>query len=175
MKNSDKFQEFLSEFTYLAQESSLAESEWKEELYYKLTTNMQRLTIRESNDPEVDFKGFTLACTQTANRLEQITFNEQRTRGRTAPRAGTTNSTINNAARNPATNPTGAPTRNRMTLEEREKLMQEGKCFRCKQTGHLSKDCPLKQGTKTPGQELKAMEQHRQEPEESPESGKESP
>jgi Zinc knuckle len=30
----------------------------------------------------------------------------------------------------------------RMTIEERTRLMKEGKCFRCKLFGHLSRDCP---------------------------------
>jgi Retrotransposon gag protein/Zinc knuckle len=32
----------------------------------------------------------------------------------------------------------------RMTIEERTHLMKEGKCFRCKLFGHLSRDCPNK-------------------------------
>ena len=31
-----------------------------------------------------------------------------------------------------------------LTFEERNKLMKEGKCFNCKSTGHISKDCPRK-------------------------------
>ena len=30
----------------------------------------------------------------------------------------------------------------RLTVEERTKLMKEGRCFRCKLQGHLSRDCP---------------------------------
>ena len=31
-----------------------------------------------------------------------------------------------------------------MSIEERNKLMKKGACFRCKKTGHLSKDCLTK-------------------------------
>jgi Zinc knuckle len=31
-----------------------------------------------------------------------------------------------------------------MSIEERTRLMKEGKCFRCKLFGHLSRDCPNK-------------------------------
>ena len=30
----------------------------------------------------------------------------------------------------------------RLTIEERTKLMKEGRCFKCKKQGHLSRDCP---------------------------------
>jgi Zinc knuckle len=33
---------------------------------------------------------------------------------------------------------------NRMSIEERMRLMKEGKCFRCKLFGHISRDCPNK-------------------------------
>ena len=37
----------------------------------------------------------------------------------------------------------------RLTTEERTLLMKEGKCFKCRKQGHLSRDCPP-QGTETP-------------------------
>ena len=37
-------------------------------------------------------------------------------------------------------------TMNAMTVEEREKFMKEGLCFRCRKPGHISRDCPLKKG-----------------------------
>jgi Zinc knuckle len=32
------------------------------------------------------------------------------------------------------------------TMEERGMLLRQGKCFRCKKTGHMAKDCPPEQG-----------------------------
>ena len=35
-----------------------------------------------------------------------------------------------------------------LSLEERGKLMKEGKCFCCRKTGQLAKDCPDKRDQK---------------------------
>jgi hypothetical protein len=77
LKPSDRFQDFLSDFSYYAQESGLAESEWKEELYQRINAEMQLQVMREINDAGVDFQGFATQCTRTANRLEQISLREQ--------------------------------------------------------------------------------------------------
>ena len=37
----------------------------------------------------------------------------------------------------------------RLTTEERTQLIKEGKCFKCRKQGHLSRDCPPR-GTETP-------------------------
>ncbi|QKX64391.1 uncharacterized protein TRUGW13939_11565 [Talaromyces rugulosus] len=77
-----KFQIFLSKFTLLAQEAGLALSEWKEELYHKLSFDMQRAMIKESTDPMVSYQTFVQGCHTTANRLEQIAEGERRARSR---------------------------------------------------------------------------------------------
>ena len=35
----------------------------------------------------------------------------------------------------------------RLTTEERTTLMKEGKCFKCRKQGHLSRDCPTRNQT----------------------------
>jgi hypothetical protein len=42
-----------------------------------------------------------------------------------------------------------------MTIEEQTKLMKEGRCFQCKKTGHISRDCPTKTGQKKEEQKKK--------------------
>ena len=42
-----------------------------------------------------------------------------------------------------------------MSIEERNELMKKGACFRCKKTGHLSKDCPTR--NKTTGNTLEVQ------------------
>ena len=34
----------------------------------------------------------------------------------------------------------------KLSTEERKRLSKEGRCFRCKKQGHMSRDCPLKKG-----------------------------
>ena len=41
-----------------------------------------------------------------------------------------------------------------MSIEEKNKLMKKGACFRCKKTEHLSKDCPTKNKTTGTTQEV---------------------
>lgn len=77
-----KFQTFLSKFTQLAQEAGLAITEWKEELYYKLSLDMQRAMIKESTDKKINYQAFVKECHATDNRLEQIAKGEKRVRGR---------------------------------------------------------------------------------------------
>jgi hypothetical protein len=44
----------------------------------------------------------------------------------------------------PRTNGGGQASRSKLSDEERQRLIKEGKCFRCRQTGHISKNCPLR-------------------------------
>lgn len=68
MKSGDKFHDFLSEFLYLAAEAGTAEDSWKDELYHRITTELQKMTMNEKLR-DGTFKGFSDYCSQTASHL----------------------------------------------------------------------------------------------------------
>jgi Zinc knuckle len=53
----------------------------------------------------------------------------------------------------------------RLTVEERNKLMKEGRCFKCRNTGHQANKCPeenndKKKGKKVPKKKMNGRELH---------------
>jgi hypothetical protein len=180
MKPADKFQDFLSEFSYLAQESGLSEPEWKEELYHRINADLQRSVMRESTDEGYGFREFSEVCTRMANRLEQISLKEQRGKNQTGQTtsAKTTNRETTHTAAKPSsirrTQSTNiaAGIQGRLTTKDRTQLIKAGKCFYCKQEGHIARDCPIKKDTA----DLKALEPSSQsDGEQSENQGKENP
>jgi hypothetical protein len=180
MKPADKFQEFLSEFSYLAQESGLSLPEWKEELYHRINVEMQRAVMKESNDEGCEFQEFAAICNQMANRLEQISIKEQRRKGQIGQATSTKTNTNDASQTAPKPTSTGraqntsavAGTHGRLTTEDRQELLKDGKCFYCKQKGHMARDCPIKKATV----DLKALEQSSQSDDKQPENqGKANP
>jgi hypothetical protein len=174
MKPADKFQDFLSEFSYLAQESGLSEPEWKEELYHRINVEMQRAVMRESTDEGYGFRDFSEVCTRMANRLEQISLKEQRGKNQTSQTtsAKTTNRETTHTAAKPSsigrTQSTNiaAGVQGRLTTKDRAHLLEAGKCFYCKQKGHIARECPIKKDTA----DLKALEQPDQSDNKEPEN-----
>jgi hypothetical protein len=172
MKPADRFQDFLSEFIFLATEAEAVESTWKDELYRRLTTKLQELLIQESiRDSE--FRVFTECCSQTANRLEIINYRNNRNRGAARGRFGNIATNTGNRQTTPGTRSSPAPkeiTANSPRTKEETpapgrytSLASEGKCFGCGETGHMKRDCPKK-----PNHQLHVLEEVKDD-----ESGKE--
>lgn len=169
MKTSDKFHEFLSEFLYLAAEADVAEKDWKDELYTKLTTRLQELCISD-RIKDGTFQEFSSAASQTASFLEVINHRNQKSRvftpnkdtNRGANRSGTT------IKKEPILSRSSSPTAPQTSGAGRDQLMKEGRCFHCQEHGHLARDCPTKAATS----ELKELEQKAPENELNKDAGK---
>ncbi|KAI7969144.1 hypothetical protein EIK77_006049 [Talaromyces pinophilus] len=75
--NDTKFQDFLSKFVLKAQESELPSSQWKDELYERLSPNIQRQLVQASYNNDMSYRDFVKEYHQTANRLEIIIENKK--------------------------------------------------------------------------------------------------
>jgi Zinc knuckle len=42
----------------------------------------------------------------------------------------------------------------RLTVDEQNKLMKEGRCFKCRNTGHQANKCPIDDNDKKKGKEV---------------------
>lgn len=145
MKTTDKFHDFLSEFLYLAAEAGISEDDWKDELYHRITTKLQELTINEVIKGD-SFQEFSSVCSQTASRLEVMNLRNQRNRnlGSTASYGKNSTKSTTSAA---APDALGSTNVKKEPTDNRNQLMKEGKCFTCFEQGHMSRDCPKKHGS----------------------------
>ncbi|KKA22077.1 Gag/polymerase/env polyprotein [Rasamsonia emersonii CBS 393.64] len=153
MKNKDKFHDFLSEFIYWADEAEIDEKDWREELYQKITTDLQKLTMSEAIRTNGTFQEFINYCSQTANRLEVI--NNRSQHNRVFRNWASSNQNQNSPVpTNTVKRESKEADRLGVDSETRQRLMQEGKCFKCQQFGHLARECPKQM----PTTQLKALE-----------------
>jgi Zinc knuckle len=51
----------------------------------------------------------------------------------------------------------------RLMVEEQDKLLEEGKCFRCRKTGHQANKCPKEDDDKKKGKEVLKKKMNRRE------------
>jgi hypothetical protein len=171
MKTSQKYHDFLAVFSHQAGEADVPESTYKRELYSKITPALRSLTWSQYGDINVTFEEFSNLCATAAYTLQLNHSQESKTSTR-----ATTVTPGHNTTSKPVTTATGtnntAP-RKRLDEAEKAELTKDGKCFYCKEQGHIVRDCP-KMKAKA---ELKALEKPRTtvEADKEEEAGKASP
>ncbi|GKZ66441.1 hypothetical protein AnigIFM60653_007720 [Aspergillus niger] len=131
----DKFYTFISNFRYLAVEAGIDPDYWRKDLYQRLPFKLQELTTSRFNDNEVDFDQYVEECALSADLIDEIlkccnctgqtsssgcqqSLNAPTTANRTSPAIKTEEAP-------------SATSETSMDTETRNRLMNEGKCFRC--------------------------------------------
>lgn len=169
MKTGEPFQDFLTNFLYISGEAKAPVDSLKEEIYLKLTPKLQELTLNQWVT-EITFDEYVNYCSKIADNLRVI---EKRVQHQSERRFTSNKETF----RSPFTNtftpvtmnyPMNTQPRKELTpidSTERERLMREGRCYYCKERGHLARDCARRQRAtelkildKGKGQEMEAVD-----------------
>lgn len=136
------FLTFKNSFVRLAGETGRVKSTWKEELNRKLYPSFQRTMASSYINPAVNFDHFVREAQMIA------LINKKASEDRAARQPATKKAAASGGAasdrRKPAAEKDSAK-KERLTTEEREVLKKEGRCFTCREKGHLSSECPKKQ------------------------------
>jgi len=159
MEADMSYGEFRAEFVRLAGEARKPKSDWKAEFHRRLSGRLQTALAEKFLDPLVTFDAMAKYGTQ----MDMIQKNAYAQRDeakkdakKDAKPTGSGNGSGNGGNRrgeyrgggnrNGATpannNPTPRGDRPRIPVEKLKRLIAEGRCFNCEQTGHMSDNCP---------------------------------
>lgn len=147
-----KFHDFLTKFRHLAGEAEIPASEWKYDLRDKIPDSI-RLQARATYNNS-DFEGYVADLEDITRELTIHYRHRQQNRqprktDKTTPAPSipsTTAPPITNIStpskRTHSLNRTPWPS-HKLSDEERSHLRVNNGCFRCRQGGHIARDCPL--------------------------------
>jgi hypothetical protein len=137
MENGHDFQRFRTDFLHLAGEAKIAKDDYQSEFFSKLSDEMKPLVAAHKSIS--DFKAFVLVCTQVAPTLAAARSTNKKASDN-KKKVGWTGTTTRGAAAPASESP-------RLPTEVFEKMKQEGRCYHCKELGHMRHQCPLKKAT----------------------------
>ena len=147
MKPGDDFSVFKNTFVRLAGECRHPKDKWKAEFKRRLIPALQNQLIGSYLDPSVTFEAFARLGNEIsmhykqANLKKTVASNAAANNGRRNPGKTSTTSTSKTPASKSAANTT-------TSTDELRRLAAEGRCFVCKEKGHLSRDCVKKDGSR---------------------------
>ncbi|KAJ5515156.1 hypothetical protein N7463_004708 [Penicillium fimorum] len=145
MKPKDSFTDFLAEFMQLAEEAVAVEENRKRDLYSKLPYLLQSQVMWAVNQDSVPFETFTQNCQSMSHEINLQQESKNTSRSRATVLAGSGGGTgIATSQYTPRVKREGSAISTSLSATERETLMKEGRCFNCKEQGHMTRECPKK-------------------------------
>jgi hypothetical protein len=141
------FNLFRVEFCTLARKSNLPASKWKKALHRRLPYHLRLAMTAMSVDRSVTFTAFCTAAAHMSYQIDTSFAQKSGPESKRSDKEKTKAKASGGAAVPPSTMRTFTPAtggRMKLTPEDRRKLMEEGKCFKCRKQGHVSASCPDK-------------------------------
>jgi hypothetical protein len=164
MKKSQPFIEFYSEFLRLANRAEIEEDRYAEELFLRVSYDLQLAIspLRQTFKTYQELANRLTAIDQDATRIKERKerFDKKKDPyGRPITKTTTPTSSPASTANPPGTQVTVQRTRPTYDNPERKQLSLEGKCFYCKATGHMARECPAKSSVREITEDQQVTEQ----------------
>jgi hypothetical protein len=159
MKKTDSIDEHIAKFKMLAAESKIDTTNpltielFKETLPWGLTLQLMRLET-----PLKTIADWYEWAAELNHKHTKINRAVERTQGSSGGKAPQKKYYFPRRERDP-----NAMDVDRLTIEERDKLLKEGKCFKCRKTGHRANECPETDDEKKKGKEVPKKKMNRRE------------
>lgn len=152
MKPGDDYMEFRNKFVRLAGACHVPKKDWKQQFKRRLLNSIATALTRDYLDPTVSFEEYVRLGAEMAQSYKQQQRRWQVTEakdkktdkpsGRTGRRTNHQSTAGTGNATSQATATGTVRTGGRLTNEEAKQLALEGRCFSCKEKGHVSSTCP---------------------------------
>lgn len=145
MKADMTYKEFRNKFVRLAGECGIPRNDYKREFHRRVLPSISRALAAQYIDDEYSFNRYAEVGAQI-----DLTYQMSKKREKKVDEAGTSSRKGKKGkfSKDDAKDSDGKGTTssnnnsNRLSREERAKLRDEGKCFICKETDHISPNCP---------------------------------
>ncbi|KAK4232753.1 hypothetical protein C8A03DRAFT_20017, partial [Achaetomium macrosporum] len=128
-------------FVRLAGETGKPRSCWKDEFNRKLYSTFERDMARSYIDPTVSFQEFVREAQQIAMINKRVS---ERRAAERQPKPKSSKPVANRGSTKTLSTKPAADPGKKLTRDEVRTLYEAGRCFTCREKGHVSKECPQK-------------------------------